>query len=212
MKIWSATQIFPHPWERIAKAHWQLHPNPYFPGTITDTTERKVEEGRLVTTRLIHYPWNLPKWAKKVIGEESNKNIAIEEKSIADPSKRRFEIYTKILSLCEYVTIEKKVIYEPLEDNWQKTIAQEENTITVQGMPFKSFFEDQVRKTAEKDAEKEQKAINWAVDNMEDNEKPSLEELKSQTVKLRTKVEDKLIMNAIEAFEDLISKNKRNRR
>lgn len=59
--------VYSHTWETVTQAAWRKYPNPLSPNIIgTDVVERKVEDGILITHRLISSKWFLPNWAQKV--------------------------------------------------------------------------------------------------------------------------------------------------
>lgn len=59
--------FYSHTWETVTQAAWRKYPNPLSPNIVgTDVVERKVEDGVLITHRLISSKWFLPNWAQKV--------------------------------------------------------------------------------------------------------------------------------------------------
>ena len=61
-----------------------------------DVLERRVQEGRLVTDRLISSKWGIPGWAARLIGSPSV--CYGYERSTVDPSKRQMEPKTRNVS------------------------------------------------------------------------------------------------------------------
>ena len=61
-----------------------------------DVLDRRVQEGRLVTDRLISTKWGIPGWAARLIGSPSV--CYGYERSTVDPAQRQMELKTRNVS------------------------------------------------------------------------------------------------------------------
>ncbi|CAH2104667.1 unnamed protein product [Euphydryas editha] len=211
MKIWTSEHTFNHPWETVAQAAWRKYPNPMNPAVVgIDVVDRKVENGILVTHRLVSSKWFFPRWAQALIG--TAKICYASEKSVVNPNEREMTLKTTNLTFCRYIAVDETVKYTPHPSDPAKTLLTQEAVVTVQGVPLSSYMEDLLANKISLNAGKGRQAIEWAIGKLDSEIKElantackSTDELLSHTKKSL----DDITTTARRSMDDISSKAKR---
>ncbi|XP_040568685.1 PRELI domain containing protein 3A [Lepeophtheirus salmonis] len=165
MKIRNTEHVFNHPWETLATSQWRKYPNPHNTSVLrTDVVDRQVSsDGILETQRLICSDWALAPWVQKILGVP-NRVCYAHEFSRVDSESRKMELTTVNLSFCNFVNMIEKMSYIPDPDSpSDRTIMKQETIVTVRGVPLTSYMESIILNTAQNNAHKGRKAMEWVV-------------------------------------------------
>lgn len=189
MKIWTSDYTFNHPWETVVQAAWRKYPNPMNPAVIgTDVVDRKVEDGILLTHRLVSSKWGLPRWVQSIVGP-SNICYAT-ERSEVNPNSKQMVLKTRNLTFGSFIAVDETLSYQPHPEDNGKTLLKQEAVVTVEGVPLHNYMEDLLTRTIMTNAGKGRLAMEWVIDkiNMEvkdirDSAVKSADELINQTKK-----------------------------
>jgi len=165
MKIWTSEHVFNHPWETVTQAAWRKYPNPWSTQVVgVDVVDRQVVNGRLHTHRLISTQWNLPSWARKIIGTDPS--CYASEKSIVDPLRKTMIQQSHNLSFCNYLFIDEKITYTQNPADKNSTLLKQEAIVTVKGVPLTSYLEGILTSSISSNATKGRHAMEWVIDKM----------------------------------------------
>ncbi|XP_071448463.1 protein slowmo [Hetaerina americana] len=200
MKIWTSEHIFNHPWETVVQAAWRKYPNPMNPAVIgTDVVERKVEDGVLLTHRLVSSKWGFPKWAQSLIGT-ANVCYASEHSEV-DPGSRQMTLKTRNLTFCRYIAWDETLTYSPHPSDPERTLLKQEAVVTVQGVPLTNYMEDLLTNSISCNAGKGRQAIEWVISKLDSEVKGIASSAARST--------DELLMNTRRSIDDITSAAKK---
>lgn len=117
VKFCERTDKFSFTWDQVAQAFWNRYPNPFSAHVRTeDVLERKIENGKLYSKRLLTKTVRIPCWGRTL----TIANEPIIEESIVDPVNREITTYTWNIGY-KSAMIEEKCLYRPSEDNRKHT-------------------------------------------------------------------------------------------
>lgn len=162
MKIWTSEHTFNHPWETVAQAAWRKYPNPMNPAVVgIDVIDRKVENGVLVTHRLVGSTWYFPRWAQSIIG--TAKICYASEKSEVDPNNKQMSLKTQNLTFGRHISVDEVLHYSPHPTDPNKTLLKQEATVKVHGVPLSYYMEDMITSRISTNANKGRQGLEWVI-------------------------------------------------
>ena len=112
-------------WTAVATVFWRRYPNPFAAHVLSeDVLDRKVEDGKLVTKRLISKTNSVPRWGAYLLRDRGDTAFVIEE-SVVDPVARCLTTRTRNISLNYWSTVVEKCTYSPSADGSQTCVKRE---------------------------------------------------------------------------------------
>ncbi|KAF0304818.1 Protein slowmo [Amphibalanus amphitrite] len=197
MKIWTSEHVFNHSWETVSQAAWRKYPNPMNPAVVgIDVLERRVQEGRLVTDRLISSKWGIPGWAASLIGSPSV--CYGYEQSTVDPAQRQMELKTRNITFGSSISVDERLVYSEHPDDPSKTLLRQEAVVTVQGVPLTDYMENILTSKISANAGKGREAMEWVIGKINQE----VHELATAT-KSAVKTTDELLHSAKHSVDGL---------
>jgi len=164
MKIWSSEHVFDHPWNTVADAAWRKYPNPINRAvTAVDVVKQEVNDGVLMSQRVLQSRFSVPGWVSKLIGLTDVQYS--HERSEIDPEKQEMTLQTYNLNCNYYINVDEKLIYKPHPDDSQKTVLQQQTTVNVTNVPLADYCERIFLAVYENNAKTGRQAIDWVIAN-----------------------------------------------
>ncbi|XP_018026406.1 protein preli-like [Hyalella azteca] len=113
MRYCEDSSLFHYKWEQVAQALWLRYPNPSSGHVLSeDTIARRVENGKLHSTRVIVKTNRMPKWAERIV---TARKVAVVERSTIDPASCTIETVTTNVGLTKFMTCVEHVTYRPCD-------------------------------------------------------------------------------------------------
>ncbi|RZF43716.1 hypothetical protein LSTR_LSTR004229 [Laodelphax striatellus] len=164
---WTSKHTFNHLWETVCQAVWRKYPNPINPAVIgADVVERRVENGILLSHRLICWKFDLPRLIQPILGR-LNSFYAIEVSEVNIKSKAMV-LETKNSTFRSFITLDETLSYHADPKDSSKTLLKQETHLTVlRSFPFHDYFESLLVSTMKTNAEKGLQALEWVTDDIE---------------------------------------------
>lgn len=200
MKIWTSEHVFNHSWETVTQAAWRKYPNPMNPAVIgIDVLDRRVQDGRLISDRLISSKWGIPGWAARLIGSP---NVCYGfERSSVDPAAREMELKTRNITFGSSISVDERLVYSPHPEDANKTLLRQEAVVTVMGVPLTDYMESILTGIISTNAGKGREAMEWVIGKINQE----VHELATAT-KSAVKTTDELLISAKHSVDGLAEK------
>ncbi|KJE89234.1 hypothetical protein CAOG_00747 [Capsaspora owczarzaki ATCC 30864] len=131
MKLFEATHIFGHSWDKLTLASFRKYPNPFSPHVVSvDVVNRYVDpaSGKLITHRLVTMESGLPGWLSRVMGFTAA-HCHVHETSEVDPTTQTMTLRTKNLSWSDLFTVEEMCQYAQDRNDASRTVFTQEARI-----------------------------------------------------------------------------------
>ncbi|XP_033122452.1 PRELI domain-containing protein 1, mitochondrial-like [Anneissia japonica] len=124
MKYYLSTTVFKNTWEQVTGAFWQKYPNPSSKHVLSeDTTSRRIEDNKLISTRILSKTNRMPRWGNYVFGSNARYVYVVEE-TIVDPVNKIFTSYTRNIGYTKFMVVEEKCIYKTSPENKDWTVVE----------------------------------------------------------------------------------------
>ncbi|XP_003743731.1 PRELI domain-containing protein 1, mitochondrial [Galendromus occidentalis] len=130
MRYFSNHDSYDFKWDQVTAAFWKKYPNPQSGHVLSeDVIFRQINNGSLVTKRLLTKTNGMPPLAERLVGKVGN-SVKIVEESVVDLKKKTFTTYTRNIGLTHVMQVEEKCVYTPDPTDSSKTMCVRQAWVT----------------------------------------------------------------------------------